>query len=55
MVKKSRYSTLLNNISQANLNDLSDSKILYDLCKQIDKAIPTNKANSDFNFKGSFP
>jgi hypothetical protein len=33
IVRKSRYSTLLNGISQANLNEHSDSKILYDLCK----------------------
>lgn len=52
--RKSRYSTLLHGISQANLNDLSDSKVLYDLCKQIDKAIPQNK-HENLNIKGSFP
>ena len=30
---------------------MSDSNVLFDLCKQIDQAIP----QSEFNFKGSFP
>jgi hypothetical protein len=55
IVKKSKYSTLLNGISQTNLNDMSDSKMLYDLCKQIDKAIPQSSSHNEFNIKGSFP
>lgn len=61
-VRKSKYSTLLhaishtntNALSQANLNDLSDSKMLYDLCRQMDKALPQGKSEP-FVIKGSFP
>jgi len=53
-VKKSRYTTLLNSISQNTLNEHSDSKILYDLCKELDKAVPQG-SDEQLSIKGSFP
>jgi len=35
-------------------NVMSDSKILNDMCKAIEKALPTNKFDKNFQIKGSF-
>jgi hypothetical protein len=44
--RKSRYSTLLNALEDSKVNDehlMSDSKLLKDMCKVIEKALPSNK------------
>jgi hypothetical protein len=35
-------------------NVMSDSKILNDMCKAIEKALPTSKLDKKFQIKGSF-
>jgi hypothetical protein len=55
--KKSKYSTLLNALEDTKLkedNMMSDSNLLKDMCKVIDKALPSNKHDNHFDIKGSF-
>lgn len=33
---------------------MSDSKLLKDMCKVIEKALPTTKLDPNFQIKGSF-
>ena len=33
---------------------MSDSKLLNDMCKAIDKALPASKFDKNFEIKGSF-
>lgn len=42
--------------SKVNADDnmMSDSKLLKDMCKQIEKALPSNKYDGAFQVKGSF-
>jgi len=33
---------------------MSDSKLLKDMCKVIEKALPSNKLDKNFQIKGTF-
>jgi hypothetical protein len=35
-------------------NMMSDSKLLKDMCKVIEKALPTTKMDKNFQIKGSY-
>lgn len=53
--KRSRYSTLLNDLDRTNdPPTMSDSNLLKDLCKQIERALPSRKKDGDFQIKGAF-
>jgi hypothetical protein len=52
-VKRSKYTTLLNSISQSTLNEHSDSKVLYELCKEIERAVPQG-STEQLDIKGAF-
>jgi hypothetical protein len=47
--KKSRYSTLLDELENTKLHEeMTDSKLLKDMCKQIEKVLPSNKHDKHF-------
>ena len=49
--KRSRYSTLLDALEETKGHDenhMSDSKLLKDMCKVIEKALPTTKYDNRF-------
>lgn len=53
--KKSKYSTLLDALEESKIPEehhMSDSKLLKDMCKAIEKALPKNQAPLDI--KGTF-
>ena len=55
--KKSRYSTMLDALEESKVNEdhhMSDSKLLKDMCKVIEKALPSTKQDNRFEIKGSF-
>ena len=55
--KKSRYSTMLDALEESKLNAdnmMSDSKLLKDMCKTIERALPSTKNDHCFEIKGSF-
>ena len=55
--RKSRYSTMLDGLEESMVpheHQMSDSKLLKDMCKVIEKALPSSKFDRGLDIKGSF-